>query len=180
MATYNVYWRNNQTGNVEIAQNSSQARQYAMSGNYSATTSAAPQNTQLQGYITELQSAYNEALAANQERRTAAEGLYNQIIQEAQNFGTGLTEQLEATKKKDVASATQSLISSGLANTTRAATLGKKWEEDVGAKARTEIAGQKSEKLSQAYAQKAQFLTNIENEYPDYGTISNLILQSYA
>lgn len=132
----------------------------------------------LQAYIDELNKQYETALAANRARQAEVTSLYDQIINLAQTYASGEEARLEQTKKKDIASGMQTLVSAGLANTTRAATLGQRWESDIGATARADIGARKSEKISTALGQKAQFLTNIEDEYPDYSTIANLVMQA--
>jgi hypothetical protein len=94
-------------------------------------------------------------------------------------FGKGYEAQLERTKTRDVAGAAQQLISSGLYGSTTAASLGKKWEEDVGAPARLKLEDLRMDRYVQAWREKAAFQERIVDEYPDYGLIAGLQSQIY-
>ena len=71
---------------------------------------------------------------------------------------------LNRAKKKSIASTAQSLVSSGLANTTMGAGSGQKWEEEVGMPARLSLERQRKTGLSSALAAKAGYLQRTESE----------------
>lgn len=119
----------------------------------------------------------NEAKKRTEAQEKEIRGLLDQIIQMYQpggSFGKGTEAMLTRQKEKDLASATQSLVSSGLFGTTMAAGLPKKWEEEVGMPSRLKLEDVRYGALSEALGQKASFVQSIENAYPDYGMIAQL------
>ena len=89
----------------------------------------------------------------------------------------GTEAQLERGRTKSVAQGMQALVSSGLASTTQAAGLGKKFEEEVGAPVRLQAQDIASERLSGAERDKAGFIERREDVGPDYATIAGLTQQ---
>ena len=63
-------------------------------------------------------------------------------------FGTGVEAAIERGRTKAMASGMQGLVSAGLAGTTMAGTLGKKYEEEVGVPARLSIEEERARALS--------------------------------
>jgi hypothetical protein len=111
------------------------------------------------------------------EREKEIRGLLDQIIglyKPGGGFGAGTQAEIERTKKKDVASATQQMISSGMYGTTTAAGLPSKWEETVGMPSRLKLEDMRYAQLAQALGGKASFVERIEEMMPDYGLLAQL------
>lgn len=128
-----------------------------------------------------IQAAQRSANRANLQRYQQGLGLYDQMIagwKEGGGFVKGAEATLARTKTKDVASGMQSLASSGLAGTTVAAGLPKKWEEEVGTPARLGIADIAGQRLMQAQQAKAGFIERREDTGPDYGAIMSAMQQA--
>lgn len=125
-----------------------------------------------------FQAAQTRANQANLARYKEGIGLYDQMItnwKKGGGFVKGAEATLERTKKKDIASGMQSLVSSGLVNTTMSAGIGKKWEEEVGAPARLNIADVAGQRLMQAQREKAGFIERREDSGPDPSMVSSLM-----
>ena len=87
---------------------------------------------------------------------------------EVGTYGKGEEALLDIAKKKSLASTSQSLVSSGLANTTMGAGAGQKWEEQVGMPSRLNLERQRKTGLSGALAAKAGYLQQTESENKRY------------
>jgi len=125
-----------------------------------------------------FQAAQTSANRANLARYKEGIGIYDQIISrygKEGGFVKGQTAQLERTKKKDIASGMQSMVSSGLAGSTAAAGLPGAWEEDVGAGARLNIADVAGQRMSQAQLGKAGFIERRQDTGPDPSLVSSLM-----
>jgi len=125
------------------------------------------------------QRAEAEARAGNLRREKEVRGIYGNLANlyaPGGAFGKGYEAQLERSKERDVASGMQALVSSGLQNTTQAAGLGKKWEEEVGAPARLKLEDLRMDRYAQTQRDLAGFTERIENPYPDYGSL----MQAYS
>ena len=86
---------------------------------------------------------------------SAALAAYQKAIAQYQpggGFMKGIEAGLERGRTKSMASGMQSLVSSGLSNTTTAAGLGKKYEEEVGAPTRAGAESQRVQGLASLYA----------------------------
>lgn len=94
-----------------------------------------------------------------------ARGAFGEAIEQYRpggGFGAGVEAALGRGRTKAVASGMQSLVSSGLAGTTMAAGLGKKYEEEVGAPARAGVESERARmianlKLALAQAEQGAF-----------------------
>jgi hypothetical protein len=127
-----------------------------------------------------LEQMTQDVNKANKERETEIRGIMDDIIKMYQPggaYGAGTEAELNRQKQKDVASATGSLVSSGLFGTTLTAGLPKKWEEEIGIPARMKLEDVRYGALTSALQAKAQFIENIQNEFPDYGMLSQLYAQ---
>lgn len=71
-------------------------------------------------------------------------------------FGKGVEASLERGRTKALSSGMQSLVSSGLAGTTMAAGLGKKYEEEVAAPTRARVESERAKVMSQLQARIAE------------------------
>ena len=131
----------------------------------------------LQNLTAAFTAQANQAKAANLQRYNQAMAIYDEIINRYQPggaFETSALSMLEGTKKRDVASGAQKLVSSGLYGTTRAAGLGTAWEQEVGAPSRLKLEDLMMERLSGAQLGKAGFMERREDEYPDPGMFAQL------
>ena len=127
-----------------------------------------------------IQEAQRDANRANLQRYQEGLGLYDQMIKgwkKGGGFAKGAKAGLARARTKSMASGMQSLASSGLAGTTMAAGLGKKWEEEVGTPARLSIADIAGQRLMQARQAKAGFIERREDYGPDPGMISQSMQQ---
>jgi len=134
-----------------------------------------------QDIMGQYEAAQTEAREATKARETEIRGLYDEIIGRygpGGSFGAGYEAQLERQKTKEVAAGSQALVSSGLYGTTQAAGLGKKFEEEVGAPARLKLEDIKAQAVSQAQKEKAGFIERIEDMYPDYAMMAQLMAQA--
>ncbi len=139
------------------------------------------QNKQQQAYVTSINQmeASREAKTAAQEKSVM--NLYDQIIgMYGSDYGSGELAMLERQKTKDIASAQQSLVSSGLYGTTMTAGLPKKWEEEIGVPSRLKLEDVRKTSLAGAYGAKAAAIQNIEYEPIDYNTIASLMQMTYG
>ncbi len=119
--------------------------------------------------------AANRARRANEERYAQGLSLWDEIIQRYQPggaFGAGAMASYERGKTKAVGAGMQQLVSAGLANTTVAATIGKKYEEEVGTSFRTQLADIEMGRLSEAQAGKAGFVERREDVGPDPNVVA--------
>ncbi len=122
-------------------------------------------------------AAAEKARAANEERYSQGMSLWDQIIQRYQPggaFGAGALASYERGKTKAIGAGMQQLVSSGLANTTIAATMGSKYEEEVGTPFRTQLEDMRMDRLSGAQEGKAGFIERRE----DIGPSGALAMQS--
>ena len=125
-----------------------------------------------------FQAAQQSANIANLQRYKQGIGIYDEIIKnwgKGGGFVKGAEATLARTKKKDIAGGIQNLVSSGLAGTTMAAGIGKKWEEEVGAPSRLSIADIVGQRLAQAMEGKAGFIERRQDTGPDPGMVSSLM-----
>lgn len=117
-----------------------------------------------------FQAAQTAANRANLQRYKEGINIYDRMISDwgkGGGFVKGQIAQLERRKTRGVAAGMQSLVSSGLAGTTMAAGLGKKWEEEVGTTARLSIADIAGQRLMQARQAKAGFIERRQDTGPD-------------
>ncbi len=162
---------------------------------YTRTFSNTPENARQYGfnlpvssgtntdYLNALKSIQDQINKKNQARETEIRGIMDNIIsmyQPGGGFGAGYEQQLNTQKTRDVASATQNLVSSGLSNTTNMANLSKSWERDVGAPARLKLEDIRTQALSGALSQKAQFIEGIQDQPVDYLSLMQYIAKAAA
>lgn len=118
-----------------------------------------------------------QATAANEARYAQGMGLWDEIIQRYQpggGYGEGALASYERGKTRAVGAGMQQLVSSGLANTTVAATIGKKYEEEVGTPFKLQLQDVQSQRLSEAQAGKAGFIERRTDAYPSAGLAAQL------
>lgn len=143
---------------------------------------AAPGGTPSTGAGTNLVDyfikAMEEANQANQARYEEGLGLLEQsagLYAPGGGFGAGALADIERAKGKDIASATQSLVSSGLYGTTIAAGLPKKYEEEVSGPARLRVEDIRKERYAGALGQKAGFIERRTDKGPEMGLFASLM-----
>lgn len=130
------------------------------------------------GFISQISRQQSSAKRANIERRKQIEGMYDKMMGMVGPGGAfekrGLGE-IEAAKTKGVGQETQQMISSGMYGTTTAAGVGRKWEADVGAPARLRLEDIMQQRQLGVMGQKAGFLERIEDVYPDYSSLLQML-----
>jgi len=132
----------------------------------------------LPSIISEMQKQAAEARAENLRRYEEAMNIYKQIEQmyaPGSSFMKGAEAMIERGKEREVARGMQSLVSAGLAGTTRAAGLGRLYEEEVAMPARLRLEDLRTRSLAQAMAGRAGFIERRQDVYPDLGLIAQLI-----
>lgn len=142
---------------------------------YSVTTYTG--GTQFSNLLSQIASQEEEARSANIKRQSQIEAIFDEIIARygpEGTYGAASEALLERQKVRDVGAVKQTDISSGLYGIRP---YEQEWEAAVGAEARLRLEDIKMERLSQAQLGKAQFLTGIEEEYPDYSMIAQLAAQ---
>lgn len=114
--------------------------------------------------------AADEARAANEKRYSQGIGMLDETISRYQpggDFGKGAMAQYERGKTRALSDASQSLVSSGLSNTTVAASIGKKYEEEVGTSFRLQLEDMRMGRLQEAEMAKVGFMERRTDAYPD-------------
>lgn len=131
------------------------------------------------GQLTSQISAQSaSARRANITRRKQIEAMYDKMMGMVAPGGAfekrGLG-QIEAAKTKGVGQQMQQMISSGMYGTTTAAGVGKGWEADVGTPARLRLEDIMQQRQLGVMGQKAGFLERIEDVYPDYSSLMQML-----
>ena len=124
--------------------------------------------------IGQLEAAAASAREANERRYQQAQAIYDEIVERYRPggaFETAHEQLLQTAKRRDVAGGMQALVSGGMVGTTRAAGLGRAWEEEVGAPARLQRSDILMQRLSQAQIGKAGLTERREDIGPSYGDI---------
>jgi len=142
---------------------------------YTITTHRAPQYG---GLISQIGAQSASAKAANIARQKRIESLYEKMMGMVQPGGAfekrGLAD-IERQKTKGVGQEMQQMISSGMYGTTTAAGVGKGWEAEVGAPARLRLEDIMQQRQLGVMGQKAGFLERIEDVYPDYSSLLQIL-----
>ena len=127
--------------------------------------------------IAQFQAQQEAANAANEQRFQQGLEIFDRIIQQQETGGVS-EQATEAAigrgRTKAVAQGTQALVTSGLASTTQAAGLGKKFEEEVGVPARLQAADVRQQRMTQALTGKAGFIERREDVGPSFSDIAGL------
>ena len=127
--------------------------------------------------IAKFQEAQDRARVANETRYQQGLELFDRVIKQYETGGTferATEAKIGRAGEKATASGMQALVSSGLAGTSIAAGLGKKFEEEVGQPARLEAQDIASQRTAQALEKKAGFIERREDIGPDFATIASL------
>lgn len=121
-------------------------------------------------------AAEEKSRLSNLSRMEQAKQIYSDIIERYQPggaFGAGYESVLRGQKTRDVGSVAQRDISRGLYGIRP---YEAEWESTVGAPARLKLEDIRMERLSQSQQGLASFITDIDEPYPDFGTL----MQAYA
>ena len=157
----------------------------AFFGKYAATGGRRPGYTRTiqranpyAGLIGQVGRQSASARQANIQRRTQIEGMYDKMMGMVGPGGAlekrGLAD-IERQKTKGVGQEMQQMISSGMYGTTTAAGTGRRWEADVGAPARLRLEDIMQQRQLGVMGQKAGFLERIEDVYPDYSALLQML-----
>jgi len=132
----------------------------------------------LDSLIAKFQADQAAARAANERRYQQGLEIFDRIISrykpEDSAFLRATEAQLERGRKVAVSQGMQALVSAGLAGTTEAAGLAKRYEEEVAAPARLQAQDIAQQRLTAAELGKAAFIERREDIGPDYATIASL------
>lgn len=122
--------------------------------------------------------AGEKARQANIARQKRIETMYSEMMARVQPGGAfekrGLAE-IERARTKGVGQEMQQMIGAGMYGTTTAAGVGRKWEADVGAPARLRLEDIMEQRLTGIQQQKAGFLERIQEPYPDYSALMQMV-----
>lgn len=136
-----------------------------------------------QDLVNMFQTAMQEANQANIARYEQGLGIWESIVNQyapGGGFGAGMEAQLERAKTRDVAAAQQQMVSSGLWNTTVAAALPKKWEEEIGTPGRLQIEDIRRQRYGESLAGQAGFIERRTDQPPSMELFANLMSGAYA
>ena len=118
------------------------------------------------------------ARRANIARKKQIESLFDMMSKMVSPGGAferrGLAD-IERQKTKGVGKEMQQMISSGMYGTTTAAGTGRRWESEVGAPARLRLEDIMQQRQLGVMGQKAGFLERIEDVYPDYSSLLQML-----
>ena len=131
----------------------------------------------LEELIASFDQKEEEARLSNLSRENQVRAIYDQVIQRYQSGGAfeqAGEAMIGRRKTQDVGARTQHAIGSGLFNTQATGAIGQSWEQDVGAGMRLNMQDTMMQRLSQAQLGKADFITGIENRYPDSNALSDM------
>jgi hypothetical protein len=130
--------------------------------------------------MTQYSKAFEEARAANEARYQQGLGLLDEAIARYQpggDFGSGALAQYEVGKRQALATGMQNLINSGLTNTTVAAGMDLKYEQEVGTPFRLQLEDLRMQNLTEAERAKVGFIEARTDAYPDMGQYASLVAQ---
>lgn len=128
----------------------------------------------------ETTAAANRANAATKAREEEMRAILDEVIgmyRQGGSYGGGVEAGLERERTKTMAAGTQSLVSSGLYNTTQAAGLAGKFSEEVAMPTRMKLEDLRMDRLSSALGQKASMIGDITQTQPDYKLLASLLQQ---
>lgn len=126
----------------------------------------------------QITSAINKSNAANKSREKEVRGILDNVIamyRQGGGYGKGVEASLERERTKSMSAGAQGLISSGLYNTTQLAGLSGKFSEEVAMPSRMKLEDLRMDRLAGALGQKANFITDITDESPDYRLLASLL-----
>ena len=133
------------------------------------------------GALASYEKQYRDAFAANEKRYQEGLTLLDQSIARYQpggQFGQGAMAQYEQGKTQALATGTQSMVNSGLSNTTVAAALPLAYEQEVGTPFRLQLEDMRMQNLTQAEMAKTGFIERRTDSYPDPNMMAQLQMQA--
>ena len=130
---------------------------------------------QLIGQVGAQQRSAKKANVARQKRIESLFDMMQKMVAPGGAFEKRGLADIEAQKTKGVGKEMQQMISSGMYGTTTAAGVGRKWEADVGAPARLRLEDIMQQRQLGVMGQKAGFLERIEDVYPDYSALMQML-----
>lgn len=133
-----------------------------------------------QSIIEEWTRKESEAYAANLARQKEIEAIYDKMIAmygPGGTYGAGMEAELAKQKVRDVGVTAQRDISRGMYGIRP---YEQEWESAVGAPARLKLEDIKTERLSAALGAKAGFEERIEQPYPDYSAMAQMMVAGYG
>jgi len=136
---------------------------------------------QLMALAEKLEGEYASAKSANIKRYQEALGIYDEIVgmyEPGGGFGAGYEAKLEQTKTRDVGTAIQQNISSGLYGVQTTGGAASRWEAEVGQPARLQLEDVRMGRYGEALKGKAGVIERREDTYPDMGLIASLYSQA--
>jgi len=138
-----------------------------------ASDATDPNASAIQQYV----DSAADANAANEARYGEALGLYDQIIAgyaPGGGYGAGAMQSYQQGKQQSIAGGMQNMVSAGMQNTTGAATLGQKYEQEVGNAFRLNLADQQMNAYTAALEGKAGVIGSKTDEAPSSTELANL------
>lgn len=130
------------------------------------------------GLMDEVYAATERTNAANKKREDEIRSMMDEVIgmyRQGGAFGQGVEAQLGRERTQTLATGGQSLISSGMYNTTGLAGLSTQFAENVAMPTRMKLEDLRMEKLQGALGQKASFVESITDQSPDYRLLAELM-----
>jgi hypothetical protein len=127
------------------------------------------------------QKEWDAAKAANEQRYQQGMQILDQAIQRYQpegDFGKGAESQYNIGKTQAMSQGMSSLIGSGLSNTTVAATMPIKYEQEVGTPFRLQLNDMRMQNLTKAEQAKTAFIQDREDMYPDLNMMAELAMKA--
>jgi hypothetical protein len=131
--------------------------------------------------LAKYQKEWDDAKAANEARYQQGMQILDQAIQRYQpggDFGKGAISQYNIGKTQAMSQGMSSLIGSGLSNTTVAAGMPIKYEQEVGTPFRLQLEDMRMQNLTQAEQAKTSFIQDREDMYPDLNMMAQLAMQA--
>lgn len=128
----------------------------------------------------EYQSAYDVAKQENEKRYDQGLDIHNKTISMYSpdgSYGAGAMASYNQGKDKARSRFMQGLVNAGMANLTRGGGYDKSYEKEVGNNFRLNLADRRTDALSGAYANKANWIFNREDQYPDTSMYVQLMRQ---
>lgn len=148
---------------------------YNMSQYNSAVNKANYYESQIGGFKSEYDRAYNEAKAANEARYAEILGDYDSMLSMTERLGDQAKVDIGNTYRKMYASGTQSLVNAGMANSTIMPSLARQTttEQNNALASLNEML--RREKLG-ILQQKTNFKERREDAYPDASMYTNMMM----
>ena len=142
---------------------------------FTRTIQRAPAYSGLVSQISRQSASAKKANIARQKRIESLFDMMSKMVSPGGAFEKRGLADIAAQKTKGTGKEMQQMISSGMYGTTTAAGVGRKWEADVGAPARLRLEDIMQQRQLGVMGQKAGFLERIEDVYPDYSSLLQML-----